>query len=85
MFFKIRVFLWSIAAELEYFLYPWTEETPPKEITKKYNLPIEIDYDKNFYYDWIKSHEEKISRLQQEMIWTQKEIHKLNLELKTHD
>lgn len=84
MLFNIRVFLWTIVAELEYHLYPWKEEKPPAEVAKKYNLP-ETSYDQNLYYDWIQSHDQKIARLQDEMIWVQKEIHKLNIELKTHD
>ena len=84
MFFNLRVFLWTIVAELEYRLYPWKDEQPPEELSQKYNLP-ESTFDKNLHYDWIQSHDQKISRLQNEMIWVQKEIHKLNIELKTHD
>ena len=74
MLFNLRVFLLSIVAELEYLLYPWKEEKPP-----------EVSYDQNLHYDWVKSNGEKIARLQEEMIWVQKEIHKLHIELKTHD
>ena len=84
MLFHLRVFLWGIAAELEYRLYPWKEEKPPEDVAQRYNLP-EASYEKNIQYDWIQSHDQKISRLQEEMIWVQKEIHKLNVELKTHD
>jgi len=84
MFFKIRVFLWTIAAELEYLLYPWIEEAPPQDIAQKYNLP-ESDFNKNLHYDWIQSHDQKISRLQEEMIWVQKEIHKINIQMETND
>ena len=84
MFFKIRVFLWSIVAELEYLLYPWIEEVPPQDIAQKYNLP-ESDFNKNLHYDWIQSHDQKISRLQEEMIWVQKEIHKINIQMETND
>lgn len=84
MLFNLRVFLWTIVAELEYILYPWKEEKPPEEIAQKYNLP-DTNLEQNLSYDWLKSHDEKISRLQEEMIWVQKEIHKLNVELKTHD
>ena len=84
MLFNLRVFLWTVVSELEYHLYPWKEEKPPEDIIKKYNLP-ETSHDDNLYYDWIQSHDQKISRLQEEMIWVQKEIHKLNNELKTHD
>ena len=84
MLFRLRVFLWTIAAELEYHLYPWKEENPPEDTIQKYNLP-ESSYEKNLHYDWIQSHDQKISRLQEEMIWVQKEIHKLNVKFKTHD
>ena len=76
--------MWSIIAELEYHLYPWKDKNPPEEISQKYNLP-ETNYDTNLYLDWIQSHDQKISRLQKEMIWVQQEIHKLNVELKTND
>ena len=83
MLFNIRVFLWSIIAELEYHLYPWKDEKqPPVEVAQKYNLS---DFEKNLNYDWIKSHDEKISRLQEEMYWVQKEIHKINLKMKSDD
>ena len=84
MFFRLRVFLWTIVAELEYHLYPWKEEKPPEEIAQKYNLP-ETNLEQNLSYDWLKSHDEKITRLQEEIIWVQNQIHKLNVELKTHD
>ena len=84
MFFNLRVLLWSIVAELEYILYPWKEESPPEEVSQKYNLP-EKNIEENLSYDWLKSHDEKITRLQEEMIWVQNEIHKLNVKLETHD
>ena len=84
MLFRIRVFLWTIVAELEYLLYPWVDEKPPENVVQKYNLP-ESSYEQNLHYDWVKSNGEKIARLQEEMIWVQQEIHKLNVELKTHD
>ena len=84
MLFRIRVFLWTIVAELEYLLYPWVDEKPPENVAQKYNLP-ESSYEQNLHYDWVKSNGEKIARLQEEMIWVQQEIHKLNVELKTHD
>ena len=71
MFFNIRVFVWSLIAELEYILYPWKEENPPPEsISQKYNLP-NSNFEENINYDWLKSHDEKIARLQKEMIWIQ--------------
>ena len=41
----------------------------------KYNLP-EKSFDEQLNYDWIKSHDEKINRLQNEMIWVQAQLTK---------
>jgi len=84
MIFSLRVFLWTIVAELEYYLYPWKDQNPPEDVSHRYNLPS-IDFDNSFNYDWLKSHDEKISRLQDEIICIQQEIHKLNVKTKTHD
>jgi uncharacterized protein (DUF433 family) len=84
MLFNLRVFLWTIIAELEYILYPWKEENPPEDIAQKYNLS-NTNLEQNLNYDWLKSHDEKIERIQEEIIWIKNEIHKLNIELKTHD
>ena len=84
MLFYLRVFVWGIVAELEYILYPWKDLNPPEEISQKYNLP-DTSIEEHLHYDWIQSHDQKIARLQQEMIWVQKEIHKLHIEMKTHD
>jgi len=71
---KLRIFLWHIVAELEYILYPWKEDEPPSsETIVKYNLP-EQSFDKTLHYDWLKSHDEKISRLQTEMLYVQKQL-----------
>ena len=49
----------------------------PKWVEEKYTPPP--DYESNFNDDWLKSHDDKISRLQSEMIWVQQEIHKLHI------
>ena len=84
MLFNLRVFLWTIVAELEYHLYPWKEEKPPEDIIQRYNIP-DNTIDDNLQYDWIQSHDQKIARLQEEMIWVQKEVHKLNVQIETND
>ena len=80
---SVRIWLWSLVAELEYILYPWKTSTPPEWVKPEHR--VEQDYEQNLNYDWLKSHDEKIGRLQQEMLWVQQEIHKLNVEYKTHD
>ena len=74
---SIRIWLWGIVSEIEYQLYPWKTDTPPKDLADGYASPP--DYERNFDDDWLKSQEERISRLQQEMIWVQQEIHKLHI------
>ena len=70
----IRIFLWQIAAELEYHLYPWKDDSkPPEEIIRKYNLS-ETPFNENLHYDWLKSHDDKINRLQDEIIYVQQQI-----------
>ena len=79
----IRIWLWGLVSELEYILYPWKTSSPPEWVKPEYKLPE--DYEKNFNDDWLKSHDEKIARLQKEMIWVTQEIHKLNIYHNTHD
>ena len=78
--FKIRVLLWGIVAELEYILYPWKTSKPPQWAVDRYNVDgghqHEV-YEETFNYDWLKQHEQKISKLQLEMIYVIKEIEKL--------
>lgn len=74
MFKKLRIIIWSIVAELEYILYPWKcGESPPPEFIQKYNL-YDSHFDENFNYDWLKINDEKISRLQNEMLYVKKAI-----------
>ena len=69
--------------EIEYALYPWKTSTPPSWAIERYNLPDHFDdeLDEIIYKQWIKAHDEKISRLQTEMITIQREIYKLQGEL----
>ena len=62
--------------ELEYKLYPWKDNTPPEWAISRYNLDHEIvdEYENHMYYTWIKSHDEKINRLQLEMLSVQKQL-----------
>ena len=82
MIHSIRVFLWGIVAELEYQLYPWKTSSPPDCVKSEHR--IEENYYQNFNDDWLKSHDDKINRLQSEMIWVQQEIHRLHVHNKTN-
>ena len=66
--------------ELEYNLYPWKDKSPPEWAVKRYNLDHGIidEYEYHIQYNWIKSNDEKINRLQSEMIYVLSEIKKIN-------
>jgi len=80
---KFHIWLWGVVCELEDILYPWKTSTPPSWAIERYNLPDhhEDELDEIIYKQWIKAHDEKIGRLQSEMITVQREIHKLKSEL----
>ena len=61
---------------------PWKTSDPPSDVAQKYNL--EKDYASNLHYDWLKSHDEKINKLEENMIAAYDQIHKLHVELGTH-
>ena len=74
----IHIWLWGIIAELEHTLYPWKTNNPPDWAVERYNLDHGIEEDENsLYYEWIKSHDQKINRLQNEMIHAQEQIKEL--------
>ena len=83
MIYSVRVWLWSIVSELEYHLYPWKTSTPPDWVRPEHR--IEPDYEHNLNYDWLKSHDEKINKLEENMIAAFEEIHKLHVEIGTND
>ena len=71
---SFRIWLWGIVAELEYQLYPWKgacEDHDPEEY-----IPQRYDSD-SFNDDWLRSQEERINRLQEEMIYVRRELHKI--------
>lgn len=74
MFRKFRVFLWSIAAQLEVLLCPSDEY-----YEEDYYIRVKNDETGENYLiiDWIKSHKEQIERLQEEMIWVKYKINEI--------
>ena len=79
---NVQINLWSIVAELEYQLYPWKTSEPPKWAMERHNVHHNIvdEYEEHMYYGWIKSHDDKISSLQLQMIQVQKELNDLKLD-----
>ena len=80
MFRSYHIWLLSLVMELEDKLYPWKTNSPPEWAINRYNLDHEIidEYEDHIHYNWIKSHDEKINRLQSEMIYVLSEIKKLD-------
>jgi len=74
--YQIRCTLWSIAAELEYSLYPWKTKEPPQWAIERYNVDhgITDTFEDHMYYGWLKNLEERTAKLQLEMIAVQKQL-----------
>ena len=70
----IRVLLWQIVSNLEQRLYPYENED-----TNDYYYTVKNDETGENYMiiEWIKSFDERIHRLQDDMMWVQSEIREL--------
>ena len=77
---KIRIFLWGIVAELEYHLYPWKLSKPPQWAIDRHNLDngvmtdLQDDY---LYFEWLKTQEQKIQKIEKNINFIIDEIKKL--------
>jgi hypothetical protein len=76
---SIQIKLWEIFAELEYISYPWKTISPPQWAVERYSLNQQNEdiLDDGYYYDWIKSHDEKINKLQEDIIYIFAKIEEL--------
>ena len=74
-----RIWLWGIVAELEYQLYPWINESPPSWAVERYNLDhgIKDEFEDHMYYDWLRSQEQKIQKIEESLIYLKNQIHEL--------
>jgi hypothetical protein len=72
---KIRILLWNIVSNLESSLYPYEYED-----NQDYYYTVKNDDTGEEYMiiEWIKSFDERIIKLQEDMIWVQSELRKLN-------
>lgn len=81
MIHAVRVWLWGIVAEMEYHLYPWkTDGNPPEWAVSRYNLDNgahHTEYDEHLNFEWLKHHEDKIAKLQLEMLDVVKRLNKM--------
>jgi hypothetical protein len=71
---KIRVLLWSIVSDWEQRLYPYEKENHNDYYYTVKNIETGENY---MIVEWIKSFDERIQRLQDEMIWVTNEIRKM--------
>lgn len=84
MFNELRIWLWGLSSELEYKLYPWKTSTPPQWAKERYmidNGEIFNDHkfnDNDLHYDWLKSHDDKLDRLQNEMVYVYEQLNLLD-------
>ena len=71
---KIRILIWQIVSQLEQKLYPYETED-----NNDYYYTVKNDETGEAYMiiEWIKSFDERIQRLQDEMLWVQNEIRKM--------
>lgn len=71
---KIRILLWQIVSDWEQRLYPYE-----KEDSNDYYYTVKNDDTGEQYMiiEWIKSFDERIQRLQDEMLYVQSEIRNL--------
>lgn len=71
---KIRILLWQIVSDWEQRLYPYE-----KEDRNDYYYTVKNDDTGEAYMiiEWIKSFDERIVRLQDEMLYVQSEIREL--------
>jgi hypothetical protein len=75
MFRKIRIWLWYIISDLEQKLYPFEKEDRNDYYYMIKNPDTGEEY---MIIEWLKSFDQKIDRLQDEMIWVKSEINQLH-------
>lgn len=71
---KFRILLWQIASNLEQTLYPYEKEDNNDYY---YTVKNEETGENYMIIEWIKSFDERIQRLQDEMIYVQDVIRNL--------
>lgn len=72
---KIRILLWHIVSDLEQRLYPYDKD----DSGDFYYTVKNDDTGENYMViEWIKSFDERIIRLQDEMMWVKSELHRMN-------
>ena len=68
---KLRIWLWQIVSDLETKLYPYDQEDNNDFY---YTIKNDETGEQYMIIEWIRSFDERIVRLQDEMIWVKNEI-----------
>jgi len=76
MFRRFHIWLWGIVMDLEDMLYPWKTKDPPDWAIERYNLDhgIKDQVEDSIYYGWIQSHDQKLNKVEENIINLYKEI-----------
>lgn len=72
---KIRILLWQIVSDLEQRLYPFENEDRNDYF---YTVKNDETGEQYMIIEWIKSFDERITRLQDEMIYVKNELRHVN-------
>ena len=82
---RLHIWLWTVVMELEDMLYPWKTSQPPSWAVERHNLPDSYDdeLDHILQKEWIKAHDQKINKLEENMILAFNQIHKLQIDMET--
>lgn len=72
---KLRILLWGIVSDLEQRLYPYNDQDRNDYL---YTIKNDETGEEYMIVEWIKSFDERIQRLQEEMLWAQSEIRRLD-------
>jgi hypothetical protein len=68
---KLRILLWRIASDFEQRLYPYEKEDNNDYY---YTIKNEETGENYMIIEWIKSFDERIQRIQDEMLWIKSEL-----------
>ena len=71
---RIRILLWNIVSNLESILYPYESDD-----NQDYYYTVKNDDTGEEYMiiEWIKSFDERIIKLQEDMMWVQSELSRM--------
>jgi len=78
---KLRIFLWQIVSRLEQSLYPYEDEDRNDYF---YTVKNDETGEEYMIIEWIKSFDERIIRLQDEMMLVQSELRSMRDDSKIH-